>query len=1213
MKYLFKKLLSVLSASAVIFSCMVFASPSTSAEDGIYPATGSLSTNGAAVEYTASDAAAGRYLVRVYICKWAYSGSVEALEHDYDCDFDVFYRGNNGTDVDTKCYTFKSAIKANEFNQSGSHDVPYYAVLDGFPSGSHLRIYKKTDNKTGLFIALSVWNAKTGDWVQINSDTGGQYQSVEGKTTGFLDLNISIDNDYFPYTTSSSVSMADQEITIPESGNVSAVMTADAHDQYGINMIKPTFTYTGIYGVKRTQNKYKLTVTANKVANAKDANYSSETVTASFGSRNSSHSATVSVKATLKINNSKTVIDLYEPTYDNRDKAGLSYSFIDQYGNEVDSVDLNANNKIDGTFYMYITNNSTKTAVVNSLKHTAYIADFTIEDNTLSPGERIRVQLKDGSTAATDDYICNIIIEYTLEGLIDWSTKQNAVLYAYASVGMIKPVVSNTVTVFSYANDSWLVFPNSANYHLTAEGVFSNLVEGSSTSKSTHAVATADCDIYMDINRSTYIGDYDTQIEVQAMGGEKAGTGGTKHGNQMTIFSIQNTLSTTSTSSSLGNAYTYYYVGPYTYGDGSTYTSPGRYFVSNAEQQTAAEAGSSTSYTTTTDFINTYGDCFDNYGQGTSQLSAPFTLNGYIPETLGDYKLKVYITNSNPEGDINQNYSDGQINYTFHVYDKTELYSNVQMCMDGLLSCFFDVSLYGTNVLNASDTTSLQGVLNTAAEVASRDEAVQTDITEANTLISTMWLNLHASKNAAYGSVSLKESYYAGGLDEEPAETASYSYLVPVDQNIPVSFANETYLAKTNRHTKIDTVLMDESKTVSLDYKYWNIDFTDLNSAIAVAPEDMSVFSNVSAYNSALSAAQAIDQTQTDAPENQGDVDTAAENLTVAMRALQYQTYTITVTYNLFEADGTTLVQADELADNGYTVEYCKSCTYGDVLDGTADISDGTYTVKGVNFTPPDKTLAQYAQGEPLYSGANIPYNIVADKTITVNYTVKQLDTSLRDDLVNNILANIDHILNDGIYTEESVDQFVDWFDEAEAEGILYKSYNIFMQDEYDAEYNEILDGFNILDLIPKAKIKEENQSEISITEDNIIKGIDVNQTVETVISKFDIDKTDREYKGEYRIENYSGKVLSADELAGTGCKLILSYNGVDYESFDILIMGEVNGDGLKDDTDFNLVYNYSLVDSSLFEEGTLFYKAADLNGDGNIDLCDAAMMIGAK
>ena len=69
---------------------------------------------------------------------------------------------------------------------------------------------------------------------------------------------------------------------------------------------------------------------------------------------------------------------------------------------------------------------------------------------------------------------------------------------------------------------------------------------------------------------------------------------------------------------------------------------------------------------------------------------------------------------------------------------------------------------------------------------------------------------------------------------------------------------------------------------------------------------------------------------------------------------------------------------------------------------------------------------------------------------------------------------------------------------------------------------------------------------------------------------------------------------------------MLASDEGEVYETHTYVIKGDVIGDAQITDNDFALVYDYAFNEDSL--EG-LYLEAADVNGDGLVDLTDAILI----
>ena len=89
------------------------------------------------------------------------------------------------------------------------------------------------------------------------------------------------------------------------------------------------------------------------------------------------------------------------------------------------------------------------------------------------------------------------------------------------------------------------------------------------------------------------------------------------------------------------------------------------------------------------------------------------------------------------------------------------------------------------------------------------------------------------------------------------------------------------------------------------------------------------------------------------------------------------------------------------------------------------------------------------------------------------------------------------------------------------------------------------------------------------------------------------------------------GEELSDGEKVGTGC--VVQYVAREdpmlvYESVTVILYGDVNGDGVIDDADYDLMKQDSVSSTPAIDSG-VFETAADLNNDGVVDCFDAAIL----
>ena len=134
-------------------------------------------------------------------------------------------------------------------------------------------------------------------------------------------------------------------------------------------------------------------------------------------------------------------------------------------------------------------------------------------------------------------------------------------------------------------------------------------------------------------------------------------------------------------------------------------------------------------------------------------------------------------------------------------------------------------------------------------------------------------------------------------------------------------------------------------------------------------------------------------------------------------------------------------------------------------------------------------------------------------------------------------------------------------------------------------------------------KLIAKDESGVTIDEvTSFVSGIEAGTTVEEVLSKFDNDELVIE------IKTYEGVDLASEELVGTGSTITLKskYTGVVYETRMFIIMGDVDGDGDIDGTDFEISKSVGFESYTYPEEHNYFFVANDIDENGIINVLDA-------
>lgn len=86
------------------------------------------------------------------------------------------------------------------------------------------------------------------------------------------------------------------------------------------------------------------------------------------------------------------------------------------------------------------------------------------------------------------------------------------------------------------------------------------------------------------------------------------------------------------------------------------------------------------------------------------------------------------------------------------------------------------------------------------------------------------------------------------------------------------------------------------------------------------------------------------------------------------------------------------------------------------------------------------------------------------------------------------------------------------------------------------------------------------------------------------------------------QFENYKGQLLGASSKLGTGTRVSLIENGNTLDFCEVVIAGELTGDGVVKSTDYVTLKKY-FADNSILQG--VFKKAADITGDGKITSVD--------
>ncbi|MBR2589670.1 MAG: hypothetical protein IKE65_01975 [Clostridia bacterium] len=1009
-----KKLLSVVLAVSMLLSSMVFVLPQSFAAtypDNLYNGTQK-------VTYTATQAAEGKYLVEIDVVKYHpnITSDPEAIKSEAG-DIILTYCPDNGTAPEVT-QRFENVIAANAFNYAGQGMFTYYAVLEGFPQKATASVKKTnlSDNDSGIYAGIKIWNGEIGSFEAIFDFTKLE-RSNGASTAGLMFSNIESLVQYYPYAKQGETSGSNLNLPSGQTA-VNAAQTFSVKDQWGVTMMAPHIAYTPVTGLTFSQNKNVMTVKGTGDANNPSANSRNVTLTATYDTHNTSVANTFSIKRTFTVYNSSVLT--FAPTYANREKAGLGVSFKTSAG-AVDKFPLNASYQATTENYVVLKNNASRKVTVTLSTTSSDKFSISTSTDTIDPGASKSFRLID-LKAANANYNADITVTYTIDGFYNASSGTLVSLTAGGTIPFVyNKVTTPDVRLFD-ENKAWFVQTTATVdvycKYQTSHGVL-NLVRTSGQSNNSN-VQNLDANFYINTdNYSTY---------------QSAGLGFYLKANDSGDYVFQPDES-----------------------DAGYYVQRGRYDNAGTfgfSTSTAASAHTSRycekakiDIPESGKFVPFYGTIF----KGSTQYDEPAEIY-FDGDQDNDDGLDIKCTN----GIANSCYLNSHL--YIYAYSKNGLRNDINSKRT-LLSCYFNAAKW-------NDYCSMgNSKLRTAQIQLGTDVTSQYKISQAQKAMNDAYTDLIKAENTDNATYCLNHNKHTGDITTAIEQTSVDYYLYEVGASNVLSF-NGAFSDACIKHSESFTPVVNAPGTYEHTYDYWNIDFTSLletlNTYNTVAPAGQ--FVNVDdAVGAELYAAQHVDTTSATAlPEKQTDVETIVNDLNRAMRDLVYTSYTMSVTHIMYEPTGTQVVDNDTIKT--YTETYNLTTTYGEVSDGTADLSDGTYTIKGCHYQPqPDATFAQFASRH-YAQGISSEYTCQEDKAITMVYYAKQIeDTSLKE-TITDVEDHIDEW--EGQYTEMSIDAFVEWFDEHDRAGTFARIFSVFDQDEYNALLAEFMEEYDKLDPI---------------------------------------------------------------------------------------------------------------------------------------------------
>ena len=225
-----------------------------------------------------------------------------------------------------------------------------------------------------------------------------------------------------------------------------------------------------------------------------------------------------------------------------------------------------------------------------------------------------------------------------------------------------------------------------------------------------------------------------------------------------------------------------------------------------------------------------------------------------------------------------------------------------------------------------------------------------------------------------------------------------------------------------------------------------------------------------------------------------------------------------------------------------------------------------------------------------------------ADPDATVE-EIKAATEAIKDALNNLLEEAVDdaNAKDPSNYTPESAQVLEDAVDAAEA-----------VLNNPDSTPEEIADAIkaleDVLDSLELTKITPMADSTIKVDRPDVDTDYTYLVGLDPEANSVDDLKAKLENDGTTIIVLRNDVELTGDELVGTGCivKCVAKSDpSIVYEVATVVLYGDVNGDGLINDNDYQNIKSTAFVGARAITPGTVYYFAADLNGDKTLDAFD--------
>ncbi|MBR0413913.1 MAG: FIVAR domain-containing protein [Clostridia bacterium] len=312
------------------------------------------------------------------------------------------------------------------------------------------------------------------------------------------------------------------------------------------------------------------------------------------------------------------------------------------------------------------------------------------------------------------------------------------------------------------------------------------------------------------------------------------------------------------------------------------------------------------------------------------------------------------------------------------------------------------------------------------------------------------------------------------------------------------------------------------------------------------------------------------------------------------------------VVYNdiLDNTSGSYQLQAEDFTAESW--EQLQDALYGDFAEGKYACAE-TQESYPVNSAVGELNVPAYSMINNIwFLASQADYNACRDNLLA---KVNHLEWIVDSSALEAICAQADAI-DVALYTGNSAAPFLDIKEFADAK--LTKLSDPQLYGDPDAVTNDVIAETvqelqaAIDNLVLRPKLTPNTPSvQFEAGTDTTIYGETIGNTVEDALAHLDIIN-DSDY-AILKVYSATDREAALNDALGTGFTVkLMGTDGEVYETHTFVVMGDVDGNGLRTAQDFESIFTFAFEDNNL---SGVYLEAADLNGDKTVDLSDAVLL----